>query len=185
MEFPVIDLIRNRRSIRAYDPRPVEQEKIFSLFEAARWAASGSNEQPWMFIYAIKGQPLWEKLFHLLNDSNRIWAIQAPVLILSLSRKSFIRNGKPNGYARHDLGASLAFLSLQAVSVGLQAHPMGGYDAIKAITDLNIPENVEPGAMIAVGYPGNPEDLPEILRQKENKPRERYLQEEFVFNSEF
>src|SRR5690348_9127068 len=103
-ESPVLDLIRHRRSRRAYSNQPIEPDKIKSLFEAARWAPSSMNDQPWAYIYATKGQPLWEKLFEALNDSNKVWAKDAQLLVLSLARKTFALNGRPNAAATYDLG---------------------------------------------------------------------------------
>lgn len=186
LHHPIASLIKNRRSLRAYDPRPIEQEKIHSLFEAARWAPSSSNEQPWMYVYATKDQPeLWQKLFECLNEGNKIWAKDAPLLMLSLSRKSFERNDQPNGYAHYDLGAANSFLALQAVELGLQLRQMGGYSQVKAKQLLNIPDAYTPGAMIAVGYPGDPGKLPEHLRLREIAPRERNTQSEFTMNKIF
>ena len=186
LHHPIASLIKNRRSLRAYDPRPIEQEKIHSLFEAVRWAPSSSNEQPWMYIYATKDQPeLRQKLFDCLNEGNKIWAKDAPLLILSLARKSFQRNDQPNGYAHYDLGAANSFLSLQAVELGLQLRQMAGYSQARAKALLNIPDTFVLGAMIAVGYPGSPDKLPENLRLRELAPRERILQSDFTMNKIF
>jgi nitroreductase len=187
MEAPVLDLIANRRSKRAYSSQPVAQEKITSLFEAARWAPSSMNEQPWVYIYATKDQPeLWQKIFDALNESNQVWAKEAPLLIVSMVRKNLIRNGRPNGAAKYDLGGANAFLSLQATSMGLNVHQMGGYNADKIRTNLNIHnEELELGVIMAIGYLGDAEALPENLKQRELSPRERYLQSAFVMNKSF
>jgi nitroreductase len=186
LEFPVADLIEQRRSRRAYSPQPVEQKKIDTLFEAARWAPSSMNEQPWAYIYATKDQPeLWNKLADTLNESNRVWAKDAPLLILSMARKTHMRNGAVNGSAKYDVGAANAFLSMQATQFGLNVHQMGGYDRQKAIESLNIPETHEPMVIMAIGYLGDAENLPENLKQRELAPRERYTQEFFVMNKPF
>lgn len=186
LHHPIANLIKNRRSLRAYDPRLIEQEKIHSLFEAVRWAPSSSNEQPWMYLYATKDQTeLWQKLFDCLNEGNKIWAKDAPLLILSMARKSFERNDLPNGYAHYDLGAANSFLALQAVELGMQLRQMGGYSQATARELLNISDAFLLGAMIAVGYPGNPDKLPENLRLRELAPRERILQSEFAINQIF
>jgi nitroreductase len=186
VEYPVMDLITARRSRRAYAPQPVEPEKIHSLFEAARWAPSSLNEQPWAYIYATKDQPeLWNKLFEALNDSNKVWVHQAPLLVLSLARKTLVRNGAINGSARYDVGGANVLLSLQATQLGLNVHQMGGYDRQKAIQNLQIPEHYEPVVMLAIGYPGQPDQLPDKLMQREISPRERYTQEFFVMNKPF
>lgn len=185
-ETPVLETIQNRRSRRAYLDRPIEQEKIQSLFEAARWAPSSVNEQPWTYIYATKDQTkLWEKLFSTLNENNKTWAKNAPLLILSLARKNFIRNDQPNGSAKYDLGGANAFLSLQATSLGLNVHQMGGYDRQKAKDVLNIPDSFDFGVMMAIGYPGDPATLSENLKQREVAPRERYVVQEFAMNKSF
>ena len=185
-ESPVLETIQNRRSKRAYLAKPIEQDKIQSLFEAARWAPSSVNEQPWMYIYATKDQPeLWQKLFDSLNENNKIWVKHAPLLILSLARKNFARNDQPNESAKYDLGGANAFLSLQATHLGLNVHQMGGYNRQKAKDNLNIPATLELGVIMAIGYPGDPEMLPEHLKQRELAPRHRFLQEEFVMNKTF
>jgi nitroreductase len=183
---PVLEVIEKRRSRRAYADKPVETEKINSLFEAARWAPSSVNEQPWIYLFATKSQEeLWNSIYDALNDSNKIWVQKAPLLITSLARKNFIRNERPNHSARYDLGAANAFLSLQATHLGLNVHQMGGYNPEKLKTNLNIPDTYEPVIILAVGYPGEINDLPENLQLRELAPRERYIQQEFVLNKSF
>ena len=182
---PVLEVIKNRRSKRAYADRPVEQEKIQSLFEAARWAPSSVNEQPWLYVYATKGQDLYDKIYDTLNESNRVWVQNAPLLIASLVRNKFIRNDRPNGAARYDLGGANAFLSLQATHLGLNVHQMGGFDSLKLRENLNVPDEFDPVIVLAVGYAGEPDILPEHLKLRELAPRERYLQQEFVMNKAF
>jgi nitroreductase len=186
LHHPIANLIKNRRSLRAYDTRPIEPAKIRSLFEAVRWAPSSSNEQPWMYIYATQDQPeLWKKLFECLNESNKIWAKDAPLLMISLARKSFVRNDQLNGFAHYDLGAANSFLALQAVDLGLQLRQMGGYSHAKAKELLKIPDTFSLGPMVAVGYPGSPDTLPENLRTRELAARERNTQSEFAMNKTF
>ncbi|MFZ9504498.1 MAG: nitroreductase family protein [Cyclobacteriaceae bacterium] len=186
IHYPVAGIISERKSIRAFSSRTVEEEKIRSLFEAVRWAPSSSNEQPWVFIYATKDHPeLHDKMISTLSSSNQVWASQAPLLVFSLARKKFLRNGNDNTYALYDLGGANAFLSLQAVHLGLQIRQMAGYDRTKAVDLLNVPADLEPGVFIAIGYPGDPEQLPEPVRQKESAPRERFLQETFVRSEAF
>jgi nitroreductase len=186
IEHPVSDLIRQRKSIRAFSPEPIEQEKIHSLFEATRWAASSTNEQPWLYIYATRDQSeLWSKLFAGLNEGNKLWAHGAPLLILSLARKNFTRFQSHNSYAMYDLGGANSLLSLQAVALGLQVRQMAGFNYENTIANLRIPDTYEVGVYMAVGYPGSPDGLPENLRQREMAPRERYVQQEFVMNQSF
>jgi nitroreductase len=186
VEAPVLELITKRKSRRAYQPRVIQPEVIQSLFEAARWAPSSNNEQPWVYIYATKDQPeLWGKLFEAINPWNQIWAKDAPLLVLCLVRKNFQKTGKPNPSARYDLGAANAFLSLQATELGLNVHQMGGYYPEKAIELLNISEAYEPVVMMAIGYLGAEEQLTPELQARENAPRERNTREAFVMNKGF
>lgn len=185
-EYPILDLIKNRRSTRAFSSQPIEPERIASLFEATRWAPSSTNEQPWVYVYATRDQEkFWNDLFSCLNEGNRIWAKDAPLLILSLARKNFSRFSGTNSYAMYDLGGANSFLSLQAVELGLQVRQMAGFDRQRTIGLLNIPERYEIGVFIAVGYPGDPQTLPEKLKLREMAPRERFLQHEFVMNGPF
>lgn len=186
IEHPVFAEIRERKSRRAYLPTPVSGETIKSLFEAARWAPSSSNEQPWAYLYATKDQPeLWEKIFDSLMEGNKLWAREAPLLVVSMVRKNFLKNDKPNGSARFDLGAANAFLSLQATHLGLNVHQMGGFEKDKIIGNLNIPDTHEPVVVLAIGYPGTPEQLAEPFKTRETALRERYTQEFFVMNDTF
>ncbi len=186
IEQPLVDVIFQRKSSRAYAETLIEPDKIQALFEAARWAPSSSNEQPWSYIYATKDQQeLWGKLFDTLMDGNKIWAERAPLLILSMIRKNSFSNGKLNPSAKYDLGAANAFLSLQATHLGLNVHQMGGFDREKAKLNLNIPDTHEATVMIAIGYLGNVELLPAFLQEREVAPRSRYTKETFVMNSPF
>jgi nitroreductase len=186
IEHPISELIAKRRSIRAFSSQPVEPIKINSLFEATRWAPSSTNEQPWVYLYATKDQTeLWNKLFEPLNDGNKIWAKEAPLLILSLARKDFTRYPGPNAHAMYDLGGANAFLALQAVELGLQIRQMAGFNRVKTIENLNIPDTYDIGVFMAVGYPGDPESLPENLKHRESAPRERLSQQAFVMNHAF
>lgn len=186
IQSPVLDVIQQRRSRRAYSDRAVEPDKINSLFEAARWAPSSVNEQPWLYLYATKDQEeLWTKIFESLNEGNKIWAKNAPLLIVSLVRKNFIRNDHPNTSARYDLGGANALLSIQAAHLGLNVHQMGGFNADVLRRNLNIPETYDPVVIMAIGYPGDVQMLPEHLKIRELAPRERYVQQEFVMNKAF
>jgi nitroreductase len=186
LEAPVLKVIENRRSRRAYSNEPVEAEKIQSLFEAARWAPSSVNEQPWVYLYATKDQPeLWHKIFEALNPNNQVWAKDAYLLVVSLSRKNFTRNGLINNSAKYDLGAANAFLSLQAVELGLNVHQMGGYNPETARKNLNIPEAFDLNVIIAIGYPGDVNALPDNLKLREHALRQRYTTENFVYNHQF
>lgn len=186
VEHPVSELIQNRRSTRVFRNERVPEEKIYSLFEATRWAPSSVNEQPWLYLYATPEQTeLWNAMIEPLSDGNKVWVKDAPLLMLSLARKTFSRNGVENFYAMYDLGGANAMLALQAVDLGLQVRQMAGFDREKARTLLNIPDEFELGVFIAAGFPGNLETLPEAIKTKELAPRTRFLQQEFVRNSPF
>lgn len=186
LQYPVTGLIEKRRSSRSFSGRPVDAAQIHSLFEATRWAASSTNEQPWVYIYATKDHAeLWDKMLSCLNEGNRAWAREAPLLILSLARKNFTHFKGENSYALYDLGGANALLALQAVDLGLQSRQMAGYNRQKTIMEFNIPDNYHLGVFIAVGYAGSADNLPEVVRQKEAVPRERVVQEEFVMNRTF
>lgn len=186
-EAQIIDVIANRRSRRAYAATPIETNVIESLFEAARWAPSSMNEQPWVYLYATHAQDeLRGKMLQTLSESNRIWADAAPLLIASFARKKHSHNERPNLMASYDLGAANALLSLQATALGLNMHQMAGFDRELLIANLNVPvDEFEPGVIMAVGYPGDPDELPVNLRMREFAPRLRYRQSEFVMNQSF
>jgi len=182
-QYPIHDLLQRRWSPRAFAERPVEPEQLQRLFEAARWAPSSNNEQPWHFIVGTKDDPSGhDRLFDCLKEGNKKWAIRAPVLMLSVARLNFEDEGTPNRHAWHDTGMAAFSLTLQATALGLIVHQMAGFDVEKAKIDLKIPSGYEPVAMIAVGYPGDPAVLPEYLREREVTPRERKPATEFVSN---
>lgn len=184
-DYSVIDVIKKRKSVRAFAEKAIEDEKVKSLFEAARWAPSSVNEQPWRYIYATRDQPLWTKVFDALNETNQVWVKHAPLLVASFSLRKLSWNDHANAYSKYDLGAANAFLSLQAAGLGLQIHQLGGYNAHQLRESLRIPEEFELGAVLAVGYPGDPDRLPEHLKARELSPRMRNKQREFVRNEAF
>jgi nitroreductase len=187
IEHPILDLIRNRRSSRSFSSQSIEASIINSLFEATRWAPSSTNEQPWLYIYATRDQTeLWNKLFECLNPGNKIWAKDAPLLILSLARKNFSKYPGANAHAMYDLGGANSFLSLQAVEFGLQVRQVAGFSPQLTIEQIKIPTDIyEIGVFLVIGYPGDPQTLPENLQLRERVPRERFLQQEFVMNQTF
>jgi nitroreductase len=182
-DYPIHPLLAERRSLRAFSPRTVEPEILGSLLEAARWAPSCANEQPWGFIVAVKDDsPNFDRLLSCLIEFNLEWAQHAPVLVLSIARMIFQSTGKPNRYAFHDVGQAIASLTVQATSSGLVVHQMAGFDVEKARREFSIPQDHEPVAVAAIGYSGNPAELPEKLRQKELAPRHRKPLVDFVFD---
>ena len=185
-EYDLHPLVAERWSPRAFDSRPIPAKELGSLFEAARWAASCFNEQPWTFLVATRDDPAsYQKIADTLMPANAAWATNAPVLALSLAKQTFTRNGNPNRHAGHDLGLAVGNLLAQAQSLGVVAHQMGGFDADKARKDLGIPDDWQPMAAIALGYPGSPDDLPEELATREKAPRERKDLAEMVFGAEW
>lgn len=178
---PVNTLIEKRWSGRAFSDRKVEEEKIHSLFEAVRWAPSSMNEQPWRFILTYKGEREYEQLFSTLKPGNQLWAGEAPVLILTVVKTVFSRTGYSNTYAWHDLGLAMGHFGLQATELGLNLHQMAGFDHQFAKELFNLPENYEPATIIALGYLGTPDELPEKYQTSEQAPQTRKKIEEFVF----
>lgn len=182
-QYPIHDLLRQRWSPLAFSDRMVEPEKLCTVLEAARWAASSYNEQPWSFIVATKdNQGQFERLLGCLAEGNREWAQNAPVLMISVAKLSFERNGVENRHAFHDVGAAVASLAIQATALGLFIHQMAGFNVPKAKEVYGIAEGYEPVEAIALGYIGNPETLSEKLLQREQALRTRKPLEEFVFS---
>jgi len=180
--FPIHDLLARRWSPRAFSDRPVEPEKLRSLLEAARWAPSSYNEQPWAYLVATREDPVEHaRLLSVLVEGNVAWAQRAPVLMLSIAKLNFDRSGKPNRHAFHDVGMASASLVFQATALGLVVHQMAGFSVEKARELYTIPEGWEPVAAFAVGYPGKPDSLPERIREKELAPRTRKPLEQFIF----
>lgn len=180
--YPIHELLQQRWSRRAFADRMVEPEKLLSLLEAARWAPSSYNEQPWHFIVATKEHPTeYERLLGCLVEGNIAWARHAPVLMLSIAQLAFERSGKPNRHAFHDVGLAVENLVIQATALGLGVHQMAGFQIQKAREVFGIPDSHEPVTAIAIGYPGDPEALPDNLRTRELAPRTRKALHEFVF----
>ena len=181
-DFPIHDLLRRRWSPRTFADRPVEPEKLRSLLEAARWAPSSFNEQPWAYLVATRNDPEeYARLLSVLVEGNIAWAQRAPVLMLSLAKLNFERTGKPNRHAFHDVGLASANLVIQATALGLAVHQMAGFHAEKARELYGIPAGWEAVAAIALGYPGEADSLPEPIRQRELARRARKPLEQFVF----
>jgi nitroreductase len=178
----VDDLIRRRWSPRTYADKEIPAAELERLFEAARWAASSSNEQPWRFLVGRRGDETYQKIFNALVEFNQSWAKSAPVLVLSVAKKSFSAKGTPNAYGMHDTGAATATLALQATADGLHTHSMAGFDREQARASFAIPSDYEIGAVTAIGYFGDPTSLPEHLQKMEVSPRQRKPLEEFVFS---
>ena len=167
-EYDVLELIQQRWSPRAFSDEPVEEDLLRQLFDAARWAPSSYNEQPWRFIVATKEQPEeYERMTRVLNDFNKKWAVTAPVLVLAVTKDYFDRNGKKNRHAAHDLGQAIAYLTIEATRHDISVHQMADLLPDKACELFDIPDGFTPMTMIALGYAGDPEILPEDLQRKE------------------
>jgi nitroreductase len=180
--YPIHDLLKRRWSPRAFAERPVEHDKLRSLFEAARWAPSAFNAQPWSFIVATKEDLSgYNRVFHCMTAANQRWAHLAPVLVLAVTNLCHPDTGKPNRFARYDLGLAVENLVLQATALGLFCHQTGGLDVEKARTEFNIPEGCEPVDIVAVGYLGSLDGLPDDLREPELGQRVRKPLTDFVF----
>lgn len=177
----VNNIIKDRASTISFSNKHVEPQILESIFEAARWAPSSYNEQPWRYIYASKGTVAYDSILNSLVPQNYVWAKEAPVLIVAVLNKYIERNGRPNKYAWYDLGQSVANLSLQATAAGLKMRQMGGFNAESLRLAFDISEEFEPATVIAIGYPGNPDDLEPELRQRELGIRNRKALDEIVF----
>lgn len=180
-DFPVHELIRNRWSPRAFSDRAIEPAILASLFEAARWAASSFNEQPWAYIVATKDDKVnFDKILGTMVEFNAGWAKNAPALAIAVSKLAFAKNQTPNRNAQYDTGAASALLSIEATAHGLAVHQMAGFDPEKARQAFGIPAGWEAIAAMAIGYPGDPESLPQPLKDRELAPRTRKPIREFV-----
>jgi len=180
------ELISSRKSIRAFENRSLNESDLLRLFEAARWAPSSRNEQPWRFISARKeDKTSFEKMMTSLNENNRSWARHASALILVLSKTTFTETDTPNAHARYDTGMAVANLTFQATALNISTHQLGGFDAAMAAELFHVPHGFEPVVLIALGYQGNPESLPEPFRAREGMPRKRKTLEELHFTKQF
>ncbi len=184
-EYPVDDMFIERWSARAIADKPISKDQLMSLFEAARWAPSSYNNQPWRFIYAMRGTKEWETFFDLLVDFNKQWAKNAAALIVIFSKNNFELNNKPSRTHLFDTGAAWMSLALQGFKMGLVVHAMEGFDYQKARTELQIPEDYTIACMVAVGYPGSKEALSDELQEKERTKSDRKKVEEFVYKGFF
>jgi nitroreductase len=182
-EYEINDIFLKRYSPRAFSGEAVSKEELMTLFEAARWAPSSSNIQPWRFIYAMNGTPEFDKLMSVLVDFNKDWCKRASVLILTISNKMSPKGG-PSVTHSFDTGSAWENLALQASTMNLIAHGMAGFDYAKAKAEFSIADDYAVEMMIAVGKHGNMQDLPEHLKAGE-KPNDRKPLAEMVFEGSF
>ena len=182
--YAINNLILNRWSPRAMTGEELADKELMSLFEAARWAPSSFNNQPWRFIYAKRDTEHWAKFFNLLVDFNKSWAKDAAALVVIASRKNFEYNETPSPSHQFDTGAAWENLALEAASRGLVAHGMGGFDYTRARKELGVPDGYEVMAMVAIGKKAPRDRLPPELQAKE-LPSSRKPLEEIVMEGRF
>jgi len=182
----ILKQITDRESIRAFDPRPIPDELLVSLFEAARWAPSSYNEQPWRFLIAKKENPdRFTAMLSCINDRNRVWAANAAVLIICIARLHATERNIPNRHAYYDLGLAVGNLSVQATNVNIFMRQMAGFHPEAAASAYLIPDGFEPVSMIAMGFRGDTGSLPASLQEREKFPRVRKPLSELVFDDVF
>jgi nitroreductase len=182
-DYPVHDLVRYRWSPRAFSDKAISFEDLRSLFEAARWAPSSNNEQPWAFIVATRDdKENFTKTLQPLVEFNANWAKNAYVLGFAVAELAFAKNKTPNRNAHYDTGAAMSQLSTEATSRGILIHQMAGFDPDTARDVFEIPTGWDAIAAFAMGYPGDPASLPEPYRERETAPRVRKPIREFVMS---
>ncbi len=179
-QLPVIDLIKNRWSARAFSDQALSDEQILTLVEAASWAPSSINVQPWRYRVGHCGTETFQQMWECLLIGNQPWAKNAAVLLLCTVKKNFSKNGAPNRHAMHDAGMANAFLMLQATEMGIYGHIMGGYNPTKLRETFQLAEDEEDVCLIALGFLGSPDQLDEPFHTREITPRSRRAAEEFV-----
>lgn len=185
-EYDVHDIIQERWSPRSFSDREVKPELIRKLFDAARWAPSSYNEQPWRFIYARKEEPeQFDKLYRVMGEFNQNWAGDAPMLILTIAKKKFSDTNKPNRVAKYDVGAAMSYFTFEATRHDLYVHQMAGINQEKAREIFDIPEGYKALTMAAVGYIGDPDNLDGDLKETEVSKRTRKDIDEIAFQGKW
>lgn len=187
VDHQVHELIADRWSPYVFADKPVSRDDLRSLFEAARWAPSSYNEQPWRYILAVREDDpkLFEEVLACLVEGNQGWAKQVPVLALGIVSRKFARNDKPNKAAEHDLGIAAAQLTMEATARGLRVHQMIGIQPDEARKRFNIPDDFDAHTGIAIGYHGDPDSAPEDLAKRDQRDRTRRPLSETVFGRTF
>ncbi len=183
-DYPIDAVFLDRWSPRAMSGEGIPEEELLTLFEAARWAPSSFNNQPWRFLYARRDTVHWPLFFDLLVDFNKTWVKEAAALVLFISRTTFEHNDEISVTHSFDTGAAWENLALQGTLKGLVVHGMQGFDYEKARTSLKIPEGFQVEALAAIGKPGKKEDLPEKLRERET-PNDRRKLSETIFEGPY
>ncbi len=176
-DYPVNPLILDRWSPRSMTGEEMSDKELMGLFEAARWAPSSYNNQPWRFLYAKRNTPSWRLFFNLMIEFNQGWSKNAAALVLIISGKNFEKNNKPCHTHSFDTGAAWMALALEGASKGYTVHGMEGFDYEKARKDLNVPDDYQVEAMIAIGKRAPADQLPPELQQREVPSMRKPLQE--------
>jgi nitroreductase len=172
-KYPVLDIIKNRWSPRSFSDKKISAEELHTIIEAASWSFSAMNEQPWRYVVAKKGTPLFDSFLELLYSGNKVWNKNAAAFVLSIKKIKYTANDQPNVNALHDIGAANILLTLQANSMGIYTHIMEGFSKEKVKSFLKLDDDLEPVVMIALGYPDKPEKLEEPFKTRELTPRSR------------
>jgi nitroreductase len=181
-DHPIHEIVRDRWSPRAFGDRSIPSSELATILEAARWAPSAFNDQPWYFMVATRDDPEeFARMLECLVEANRIWAKDAAVLAISVARTSYAHNGSPYRHAYYDTGQAVAAMTLQATALGIRAHQMAGFDVDRTRETYAIPDGYDPVTAIAFGFPGDAGTLPEKLRQAETAERTRRPLPETVF----
>ena len=184
--YPILDVLKRRWSPCAFSDRLIEPYKICCLFEALRWAASSFNEQPWSFIVATKDKAdEFSKALNCLVEANQVWAAKVPMLVLTIAKKTFTANNKPNRVYIHDLGLAMGNFCIQATSMNLFVHQMAGIDVNRIRELYEIPTDYEPVTAAAVGYGGEPGQIPQNIRERDFTTRTRKPLNEFIFSNQW
>lgn len=185
-DFDLLPAIAQRYSTVAFEDRDVSPETLKTLFEAARWAPSSYNDQPWSFVVASRNEPEeFQRMLKCLMEANQAWAKRAAVLAISVASLMSRRTGQPSRHAYHDVGLATAQLSVQAAALGLQVHLMGGFNAAQARAQYGVPENFEPVCALAIGYPGGLDAVDAATKERQMAPRARRPQSDFVFSGKY
>jgi nitroreductase len=179
-QYPVLELIKQRWSARSFSPKEISTESMLTILEAASWAASANNEQPWEFQYALKGTPGFDLIWNCLMPGNQPWNKKAAAFIVTIARNTFGATGKPNTYATHDVGLATSHILLQASSMDIFTHPMAGFEKDKLSEALGLTENQTPICVVALGYLDDAEKLEEPFKGRELTPRTRKPLSEIV-----
>lgn len=183
--YNIHPLLKKRWSPRAFTHQEVPKESMQRIFDAARWAPSSFNDQPWRFIVGIKGDKTWDMILEALVEFNQKWASLAPVLAISIGKKTSAKTGKPNAVFQYDVGQAVAHITFQVMQEGLFMHQMGGINKEKAAQLFEVPEDYQVLTAFAIGHKGEPQLLEEDLAESEKSARKRHEPQQLVFSGKF